>query len=207
MFPSFDTRRHKTSDKPPASCVANLRLSLKASSHLFLPKRIRSQLVTSKLNRVPPWIKALNIDKKLPNRCYDVVLLISMLLTGNIFVVCTLSGLFAVVTAEKKNINLLLSGSWSKTAAPQRPLQKFQEPHSEPSYLIPSCFLAPSMASRRLTSSHEAGASPHEGSQVFCKLCLSQQPSAATTRLQSCNCIFCTAVSGDQHIQDSHSSP
>lgn len=28
---------------------------------------------------------------------------------------------------------------------------------------------------------------------MFCKLCLSQQPSAATTELQSCNCVFCTA--------------
>lgn len=65
------------------------------------------------------------------------------------------------------------------------------------------------MASRSFTSGHEvgeiaasapeAGATPHEGPEVFCKLCLSQQPSAATTELQSCNCVFCTAVSRDQY--------
>ncbi|KAK5892832.1 hypothetical protein CesoFtcFv8_013182 [Champsocephalus esox] len=37
----------------------------------------------------------------------------------------------------------------------------------------------------------EAGANPRLG--PFCKLCLSEQPSAATRELQSCNCVFCTA--------------
>ncbi|KAF3840197.1 hypothetical protein F7725_018914 [Dissostichus mawsoni] len=37
----------------------------------------------------------------------------------------------------------------------------------------------------------EAGANPRPG--PFCKLCLSEQPSAATRELQSCNCVFCTA--------------
>lgn len=64
------------------------------------------------------------------------------------------------------------------------------------------------MASRSFTSSHdieetpssasEAGGSPNEGPEVFCKLCLSEQPFAASTELQSCNCVFCTAVSGGQ---------
>lgn len=65
------------------------------------------------------------------------------------------------------------------------------------------------MASRSFTSGHEVGetaasapdaaATPREGPEVFCKLCLSQQPSAATTELQSCNCVFCTVVSGDEY--------
>ena len=43
----------------------------------------------------------------------------------------------------------------------------------------------------------EAGADSQPGPGVFCKLCLSEQPSAATSQLQSCNCNFCTAVSKD----------
>lgn len=36
--------------------------------------------------------------------------------------------------------------------------------------------------------------------QVFCKLCLSEQPSTATTELQSCKCIYCTACL-QQYVQ------
>lgn len=73
-------------------------------------------------------------------------------------------------------------------------------------FLLPSlpCIPRPNMASRRPTPSREAGDSapgnpeaginPDPGPEVFCKLCLSEQPPAATRELQSCNCVFCSAV-------------
>lgn len=42
--------------------------------------------------------------------------------------------------------------------------------------------------------------SPGPVSEVFCKLCLMEQPSAATRELQSCHCIFCTACL-QQYVQ------
>lgn len=39
----------------------------------------------------------------------------------------------------------------------------------------------------------EAGADFQLSPEVFCKLCLSEHPSAATRELRSCNCKFCTA--------------
>ncbi|KAG7475282.1 E3 ubiquitin-protein ligase RNF144B [Solea senegalensis] len=39
----------------------------------------------------------------------------------------------------------------------------------------------------------EAGIDSQPGPEVFCKLCLSEQPSAASNQLQSCDCSFCTA--------------
>lgn len=59
------------------------------------------------------------------------------------------------------------------------------------------------MASGSPTVSREARESAPEtpeaaaNLQVFCKLCLSKQPSTATTGLQSCKCIYCTAVGTD----------
>lgn len=59
------------------------------------------------------------------------------------------------------------------------------------------------MASGSPTVSREARESAPEtpeaaaNLQVFCKLCLSEQPSTATTGLQSCKCIYCTAVGTD----------
>lgn len=46
----------------------------------------------------------------------------------------------------------------------------------------------------------EAGGHPKTPPDVFCKLCLSEQPSASATELQSCNCIFCTACL-QQYVQ------
>lgn len=46
----------------------------------------------------------------------------------------------------------------------------------------------------------EAGDNPQPGPEIFCKLCLSEQPSAATRELQSCNCVFCTACL-QQYVQ------
>lgn len=66
------------------------------------------------------------------------------------------------------------------------------------------------MASRSTTPSQEvrdsspetpeAAADPQTGPEVFCKLCLSEQPPAATKELQSCKCIFCTACL-QQYVQ------
>lgn len=62
------------------------------------------------------------------------------------------------------------------------------------------------MANRSPTVSREALESgletPEAGAslQVFCKLCLSEQPSTATTELQSCKCIYCTACL-QQYVQ------
>ncbi|CAI5662811.1 unnamed protein product [Oreochromis niloticus] len=62
------------------------------------------------------------------------------------------------------------------------------------------------MASRSPTVSREAQESAPEtpeaaaNLQVFCKLCLSEQPSTATTELQSCKCIYCTACL-QQYVQ------
>lgn len=66
------------------------------------------------------------------------------------------------------------------------------------------------MASRNTTPSREAresspeapeaAANPQTGPEIFCKLCLSEQPSAATKELQSCKCIFCTACL-QQYVQ------
>lgn len=58
------------------------------------------------------------------------------------------------------------------------------------------------MATRSPTLSQGNGdcTSPEPVSEVFCKLCLSQQPSAATRELQSCNCIFCVACL-QQYVQ------
>ncbi|KAK2844146.1 hypothetical protein Q5P01_010805 [Channa striata] len=41
---------------------------------------------------------------------------------------------------------------------------------------------------------------PQLGPKVFCKLCLSEQPSTATRELQSCHCNFCTACL-QQYVQ------
>ncbi|KAM4580578.1 E3 ubiquitin-protein ligase RNF144B [Odontesthes bonariensis] len=38
-----------------------------------------------------------------------------------------------------------------------------------------------------------AGADLHRGPEVFCRLCLSQQPTAASKELQACKCMYCTA--------------
>ncbi|XP_074510693.1 E3 ubiquitin-protein ligase RNF144B [Sebastes fasciatus] len=46
----------------------------------------------------------------------------------------------------------------------------------------------------------EAGADPQPGPEAFCKLCLSEQPSAATRELKSCSCVFCTACL-EQYVQ------
>ncbi|XP_030015096.1 E3 ubiquitin-protein ligase RNF144B [Sphaeramia orbicularis] len=46
----------------------------------------------------------------------------------------------------------------------------------------------------------EAGPNPPPAPGVFCKLCLSDQPSAAVRELQSCNCIFCTSCL-QQYVQ------
>lgn len=46
----------------------------------------------------------------------------------------------------------------------------------------------------------EVGANLQPASEVFCKLCLSEHPSAATRELQSCNCIFCTSCL-QQYVQ------
>lgn len=62
------------------------------------------------------------------------------------------------------------------------------------------------MASESPTVSREARESAPEtpeaaaNLQVFCKLCLSEQPSTATTELQSCKCIYCTACL-QQYVQ------
>lgn len=64
------------------------------------------------------------------------------------------------------------------------------------------------MAARNPTqsSSPERRASPDRRAsyepvpEVFCKLCLMEQPSAATRELQSCQCIFCTACL-QQYVQ------
>ncbi|XP_071374783.1 E3 ubiquitin-protein ligase RNF144B [Centroberyx affinis] len=37
-----------------------------------------------------------------------------------------------------------------------------------------------------------ASANPQQGPEVYCKLCLSEQPSTATSELHTCNCVFCT---------------
>ncbi|KAM3873494.1 E3 ubiquitin-protein ligase RNF144B [Diretmus argenteus] len=37
-----------------------------------------------------------------------------------------------------------------------------------------------------------AAANPPLGPEVYCKLCLSEHPTAATRKLQRCNCVFCT---------------
>lgn len=83
-----------------------------------------------------------------------------------------------------------------------------------PPYFPPSlACLAPYMASRSPSLTQDArdsapgtpeaggggggGAASQLSPEVFCKLCLSEQPSAATRELQSCNCRFCTAVSRD----------
>lgn len=54
------------------------------------------------------------------------------------------------------------------------------------------------MADKSPTHSQEDGDSAAEisevGSEVFCKLCLCEQPTTATWELQSCNCVFCVAV-------------
>lgn len=54
------------------------------------------------------------------------------------------------------------------------------------------------MADKSPTQSQEDGDSAAEicevGSEVFCKLCLCEQPTTATRELQSCNCVFCVAV-------------
>ena len=39
-----------------------------------------------------------------------------------------------------------------------------------------------------------AGTPPQPSPGVHCKLCLSEQPPAATHRLDACSCVFCTAV-------------
>lgn len=55
------------------------------------------------------------------------------------------------------------------------------------------------MAARNPTSSPGRSSSPALRSspgpapEVFCRLCLTEQPSAATRELQSCHCVFCTA--------------
>ncbi|XP_041842868.1 E3 ubiquitin-protein ligase RNF144B isoform X2 [Melanotaenia boesemani] len=46
----------------------------------------------------------------------------------------------------------------------------------------------------------ELGANPQIGLEIFCKLCLSQQPTAATRELQSCRCMYCTACL-QQYVQ------
>ncbi|XP_028281191.1 E3 ubiquitin-protein ligase RNF144B [Parambassis ranga] len=46
----------------------------------------------------------------------------------------------------------------------------------------------------------EAAADPQLEPDVFCKLCLSEQPSAATRELESCKCIYCTACL-QQYVQ------
>ncbi|KAM7382452.1 hypothetical protein PAMP_002179 [Pampus punctatissimus] len=61
------------------------------------------------------------------------------------------------------------------------------------------------MTSRSPTPSWEAGDSapgtPEPGyNEIFCKLCLSEQPSAATSKLQRCDCVFCTACL-QQYVQ------
>ncbi|XP_056142049.1 E3 ubiquitin-protein ligase RNF144B [Lampris incognitus] len=38
-----------------------------------------------------------------------------------------------------------------------------------------------------------AGANPQPDPKVFCKLCLSEHPSAAIRTLHACNCVFCTS--------------
>uniref|UniRef100_A0A3Q2PAZ8 E3 ubiquitin-protein ligase RNF144B n=1 Tax=Fundulus heteroclitus TaxID=8078 RepID=A0A3Q2PAZ8_FUNHE len=68
----------------------------------------------------------------------------------------------------------------------------------------------PTMASRSPTINLEsrdsspvvldAPADPQSGQDVFCKLCLSLQPPAATRELQSCKCMFCTACL-QQYVQ------
>ncbi|KAM9852726.1 E3 ubiquitin-protein ligase RNF144B isoform 1-T2 [Aulostomus maculatus] len=49
-------------------------------------------------------------------------------------------------------------------------------------------------------SAPEAGTNPQLGPEVFCKLCLSEEPSAATQELQNCHCIFCTTCL-QQYVQ------
>ncbi|KAM6910467.1 E3 ubiquitin-protein ligase RNF144B [Xenentodon cancila] len=66
------------------------------------------------------------------------------------------------------------------------------------------------MASRSPTPTREAqdsaqvtpedGADHQLGSEVFCKLCLSRQPPAASKELQSCKCMFCTSCL-QQYVQ------
>ncbi|XP_017268585.1 E3 ubiquitin-protein ligase RNF144B isoform X1 [Kryptolebias marmoratus] len=60
------------------------------------------------------------------------------------------------------------------------------------------------MAGRSPTVNQEAGHSSAADSElepeVFCKLCLSQQPTAASRELQSCRCMFCTACL-QQYVQ------
>ncbi|XP_022065512.2 E3 ubiquitin-protein ligase RNF144B [Acanthochromis polyacanthus] len=46
----------------------------------------------------------------------------------------------------------------------------------------------------------EAAAGPQPEPEIFCKLCLSEQPSAATKELQSCKCVFCTSCL-QQYVQ------
>ncbi|XP_034384523.1 E3 ubiquitin-protein ligase RNF144B [Cyclopterus lumpus] len=47
----------------------------------------------------------------------------------------------------------------------------------------------------------EASAEPiHPGPDAYCKLCLSEQQSAATRELQGCDCVFCTACL-EQYVQ------
>ncbi|XP_034029705.1 E3 ubiquitin-protein ligase RNF144B isoform X2 [Thalassophryne amazonica] len=43
-----------------------------------------------------------------------------------------------------------------------------------------------------LSGTPVAGANPTMDPEQYCKLCLSEQPSAATKKLQCCSCIFCT---------------
>ncbi|XP_054477731.1 E3 ubiquitin-protein ligase RNF144B [Anoplopoma fimbria] len=67
------------------------------------------------------------------------------------------------------------------------------------------------MASRSPTLSREGrGSTPgipeagsknsQPGPEAFCKLCLSEHPSAATRELQGCDCVFCTACL-EQYVQ------
>ncbi|KAM3614282.1 uncharacterized protein V6R79_012130 [Siganus canaliculatus] len=48
--------------------------------------------------------------------------------------------------------------------------------------------------------SPEVGTNSHLVPKVYCKLCLSEQPPAASRELQSCHCIFCT-VCLQQYVQ------
>ncbi|CAN9514143.1 unnamed protein product [Ophioblennius macclurei] len=51
---------------------------------------------------------------------------------------------------------------------------------------------SPALSQGTTAGSGEADADPQPDVELFCKLCLSEQPSAATTELQRCKCIFCT---------------
>ncbi|TWW79659.1 E3 ubiquitin-protein ligase RNF144B isoform X1 [Takifugu flavidus] len=60
------------------------------------------------------------------------------------------------------------------------------------------------MADKSATQRQEDGDSAAEisevGWEVFCKLCLCEQPTTATRELQSCNCVFCVACL-QQYVQ------